>query len=93
MNDRPSYNCFSKILHFITKSNFLIAIIPIIISLIALLLSAQTYYASHRPYVGIIEHDYQIIQDQNEKSVGLAWVFVMKNVGATPAVNLQLMIQ
>lgn len=58
---------------------------PLAVSLIALYFAAQTYYLGSRPYVGIVEQDYRIEQDQVGEPIEMVWRFVMKNTGTSPA--------
>ena len=58
---------------------------PILISLIALLFTAQTYYVAHRPYVGVVEVHHQVHRDDKNQPTAMSWQFVIKNTGASPA--------
>lgn len=65
-------------------------ITPITISTMSLLISIggflytiRTYSVSHRPYVGVVDSTFQLVENPPRAVV---WKFILKNVGAQPAV-------
>jgi hypothetical protein len=59
---------------------------PVLISLFALSFTAATYYASHRPFVGIIGKEIQFVPKDVNPPIGMSWSFTMKNTGNVPAI-------
>ena len=65
-------------------------ITPITISTMSLLISIggflytiRTYSVSHRPYIGVVDSTFQLVENPPRAVV---WKFVLKNVGSQPAV-------
>ena len=65
-------------------------IIPIVFSAFALIISTggllytvRTYSVTHRPYLGIVDGNYQLLENPPR---AIIWKFIIKNVGTQPAV-------
>jgi hypothetical protein len=66
------------------------AITPILISTLALIISVggflytiRTYSVSHRPYLGIVESNFQLVENPPR---AIIWKFIVKNTGSQPTV-------
>ncbi|MGD0267111.1 MAG: hypothetical protein ABSD47_19505 [Candidatus Methylomirabilota bacterium] len=68
-----------------TTSRPILPWVPILISLVAVFFTARTYYVALRPYVGVVNIDYQVSRNDKAEPAGMSWQFVMKNTGAAPA--------
>jgi hypothetical protein len=66
-------------------SRWPVGVVSVVISLVALLFSAETYYVRYRPFVGVIRNETHVVQNDKGEIVGMAWSFVLKNTGAVPA--------
>jgi hypothetical protein len=63
----------------------ILLLVSIIISLGALYFAAQTYYVAHRPYIGVVHANSQIITGDKKVPVGMKWSFMLQNTGGSPA--------
>ncbi len=66
------------------------AITPIIISATSLIISVggflytiRTYSVSHRPYLGVVDSSFQLIENPPR---AIVWKFIVKNTGSQPGV-------
>jgi hypothetical protein len=73
-----------------TKKMDWTTITPVIISIVSLLISiggylytVRTYSVSHRPYLGVVDSTFQLVENPPR---AIVWKFIVKNVGSQPAV-------
>lgn len=72
------------------KKHDWLKIVPVIISALALVISTggllytiRTYTVSNRPYLGVTDSNFQLVEDPPR---AIVWKFTVKNVGSQPAV-------
>jgi len=65
----------------VTASTVL-SVLSFIIAMGSFLYTMRTYAVTHRPYVGVVSHDYRVLGDP---PTAMVWRFVLKNVGGLPA--------
>jgi hypothetical protein len=58
-----------------------LSICALLVSAIGLVYTARTYAVSHRPYIGIVEIPFQLVEGPPR---GITWHVVIKNVGNLP---------
>lgn len=51
------------------------------VSLVGLIYTARTYAVSHRPYLGIVDMPFQLVENPPR---AIIWKMVVKNVGSVP---------
>lgn len=58
-----------------------ISLLALGLSLVGLLYTARTYAVLHRPYIGIVDMPFQLVENPPR---GMIWKVVLKNVGSIP---------
>jgi len=66
----------------VEQSPIIISLLAFLVSLLGLAYTARTYAVSHRPYLGIVDMPFQLVENPPR---AIVWKMVVKNVGSLPA--------
>ena len=82
---QPPKNPFADVPRFTRRAamaGLVISVVSLLLSGTSVWLTARTFYVAQRPYIGIVEHNFKLLGDP---PAGMAWAFVLSNVGNRPA--------
>jgi hypothetical protein len=69
-------------LNWALATPLLISVTSLVISIGGLIYTVRTYSVSHRPYLGIVESGFQLVENPPR---AITWKLIVKNTGSQPA--------